>query len=63
MDIRMCSHIYLNVHAGAQAIIKVSGHQRWWLAGGYVGGNRTFLEVASMASNAIYVQCTSHILS
>ena len=21
--------------AGAQAIIKVSGHQLWWLAGGY----------------------------
>ena len=22
-------------HAGARAIIKVSGHQYWWLAGGY----------------------------
>ena len=30
--------------AGARAIIKVSGHQYWWLA----GKNRTFLEVASM---------------
>ena len=31
---------------GAQAIIKVSGHQYQWLAGGT--GNRTFLEIAGM---------------
>ena len=31
--------------AGAQVIIKVSGHQHQWLAGAYWPGNRTFLEV------------------
>ena len=34
-------------YAGAQVMIKVSGHQYWWLAGGY-SLERTFLEVASM---------------
>ena len=31
-----------------RVIIKVSGHQHWWLAGWLWPGNRTFLEVASM---------------
>ena len=31
------------------SIIKVLGHQHWWLAGRYIGpGKGTFLEVASM---------------
>ena len=33
--------------AAAQVIIKVSGHQYRWLAGGY-DGNKTFGDVASM---------------
>ena len=33
---------------GARAIIKVSGRQHWWLAGGYDLRNWTFLEVDSM---------------
>ena len=34
--------------AGARAIIKASGYQYQWLAGGYdLQGNKTFLEVAS----------------
>ena len=32
---------------GAQLIIKVSGHQHQWLAGGY-DGNTAFSKVASM---------------
>ena len=34
-------------HPGVWVIIKVSGHQHPWLAGGYDLGNRIFLEVDS----------------
>ena len=34
--------------AGVQVIIKVMGHQNWWLAGGYDLEERTFLKVANM---------------
>ena len=51
--------------AGARAIIKVSGHQYRWLAGGYEL-KRTFLEVASMVVTwwmvALCAVCNKQIL-
>ena len=44
---------------GSQVIIKVLGHQHWWLAGGY-DLEMTFSEVASMVVSwwiVFFVQC------
>ena len=32
---QVITNIKMSASTGAQAIIKVSGHQYWWLAGGY----------------------------